>query len=416
MRDAAHAGKLWSKHWGLRAAALLALLTISFAALAACSDDDDQEQPAAAAAPAEQDQQDQPAPVQQQDEPQQEQPAPAQQQDEPQQQEQPAPAQQDEPQQQQQAQVQQQAEPQDEPQEEVRKDPIVFSNLNWTSAEVQNQIVGYIVQYGYQYPVDYIDGDTVSLWQGLLNGDTHVTIEIWPAQQQWIDELDDPDVIALLGDSLDENWEGWVIPQYVKDENPDLVSVTDIPDYIELFVTADSRGKARFISCIAGWACEQVNDQKFDAYNLRDSLHIVDPGSGAALFADLEATYSRGEPWLGYIWGPTKPTATLDLYRLEEPEWTQECWDADKGCAYPASEVRIAVASELLERAPDVVEFLRAWDYHAAEQVGTDIWMSDNDETPEAAALYYLRTYRDIWSALVPADVVDRVDAALTEE
>ncbi len=402
----ARTGKWMGKQLGLRAAALLALFAIAFGALAACSSDDDQEQPAAAATPAEQqDQQEQPAaqPEPQPEPQQQEQPAA---QPEPQQQQQEQPAAQPEPQQQQQEQPAQQ-------EDDSRKEPIIFSNLNWTSAEVQNQIVSYIVNNGYGYPVDLIDGDTVSLWQGLLNGDTHVTMEIWPAQQQWIDELEDDTVITLLGDSLDENWEGWVIPQYVKDENPGLVSVTDIPDYAELFVTADSRGRARFISCIAGWACEQVNEEKFDSYGLRDSLYIVDPGSGAALFADLEASYDRGDAWLGYIWGPTKPTATLDLYRLEEPEWTQECWDSGKACAYPASAVRIAVASELVDRAPDVVEFLRAWDFKASEQVGTDIWMSDNDETPEAAALYYLRTYRDVWTAFVPDDVAAKVDAAL---
>ena len=400
----ARTGKWMGKQLGLRAAALLALFAIAFGALAACSSDDDQEQPAAAATPAEQqDQQEQPAAQPEPEPQQQEQPAA---QPEPQQQQQEQPAAQPEPQQQQQEQPAQQ-------EDDSRKEPIIFSNLNWTSAEVQNQIVSYIVNNGYGYPVDLIDGDTVSLWQGLLNGDTHVTMEIWPAQQQWIDELEDDTVITLLGDSLDENWEGWVIPQYVKDENPGLVSVTDIPDYAELFVTADSRGRARFISCIAGWACEQVNEEKFDSYGLRDSLYIVDPGSGAALFADLEASYDRGDAWLGYIWGPTKPTATLDLYRLEEPEWTQECWDSGKACAYPASAVRIAVASELVDRAPDVVEFLRAWDFKASEQVGTDIWMSDNDETPEAAALYYLRTYRDVWTAFVPDDVAAKVDAAL---
>ena len=404
----ARTGKWMGKQLGLRAAALIALLAISLGALAACSSDDDQEQPAAAATPTEPQEQQQEQPAAQPD------PQP-----EPQQQEQPAA--QPEPQQQQQEQPAAQPDPQqqqDQPaqqEDDSRKEPIIFSNLNWTSAEVQNQIVSYIVNNGYGYPVDLIDGDTVSLWQGLLNGDTHVTMEIWPAQQQWIDELEDDTVITLLGDSLDENWEGWVIPQYVKDENPGLVSVTDIPDYAELFVTADSRGRARFTSCIAGWSCAQVNEKKFDSYGLRDSLYIVDPGSGAALFADLEASYDRGDAWLGYIWGPTKPTATLDLYRLEEPEWTQECWDSGKACAYPASAVRIAVASELVDRAPDVVEFLRAWDFKANEQVGTDIWMSDNDETPEAAAIYYLRTYRDIWSAFVPDDVAAKVDAALAD-
>ena len=402
------------KRLGLRITALLALCAVVWVALAACSSDDDQpqQQAAPAAAAEQQQQQEQPAPaVQQQDQQQ----AVAQQQEQQEQQAAPPAAQQQQQEQQQAvAQQQQQAEPQAEV-EAADKEVIVFSNLNWLSAEVQTQIVAFIVEHGYGYPTDLIDGDTVSLWQGLINGDTQVTMEIWPSQQPWIDDLE-PGVIELLGDSLDENWEGWVIPQYVKDENPGLVSVTDLPDYQDVFVTADSRGKARLVGCIAGWACEQVNANKVVAYGLEDVIDVIDPGSGAALFADLEAAYARGDAWLGYMWGPTKPTATLDLYRLEEPAWTEECWNGDQGCAYPSSEVRIAVNTSLLDRAPDVVDFLLAWDYSAAEQVATEIWMGDNDETPDAGALWYLRNNRDVWTQFIPADVAERVDAALAEE
>ncbi|MYA01955.1 MAG: hypothetical protein F4038_00230 [Chloroflexi bacterium] len=293
---------------------------------------------------------------------------------------------------------------------------IVFSDLNWTSSEIQVRAAAFITEHGYGYPVELQAGDTVSLFQGLINGDTHVTMEIWPAQQPWIDELEDPDIIALLGDSLDENWEGWVIPQYVKDANPGLVSVSDLPDYMELFVTADSRGRARFIDCVPGWACEQVNGNKVVAYGLEDVLELVKPGSGAALFEDLESTYARGEAWLGYMWGPTKPTATLDLYRLEEPEWTEECWNSDQGCAYPASEVRIAVYHTMLNDAPDIVEFLLAWDFAADVQVLSEIWMSDNNASPDEAAIWYLKSYPEVWSAYVTADAAAAVLAALAEE
>ncbi len=376
---------------------------------AACSSDDEQQQ-----AVAEQQQQDQQQAAETvQPEQQQQQ---AMQAEQPQQEQQAvAAAQQQAEQEEQAAQEQSQQQQQQQAMQAESKEPIVFSDLNWLSAEVQTRVVSYIVEHGYGYPTELIAGDTVSLWAGLTNNDTHVTLEIWPAQQPWIDELDEG-VIELLGDSLDENWEGWVIPQYVKDENPGLVSVFDLPDYQELFVTADSRGKARFVGCIAGWACELVNLNKVAAYDLEDVVDVVDPGSGAALFADLEGAYARGDNWLGYIWGPTKPTATLDLYRLEEPEWTEECWNGDQGCAYPSSEVRIAVNTSLLDRAPDVIEFLRAWDYSAAEQIDTEIWMGDNDETPDAGAIWYLQNHQDAWMARVPADVAERVLAALAEE
>ena len=401
-----------------RSVGLLGALAIAATViLSACSGDDDQQQQSAAQAQP-QEQQDQPQPAAQPEE-QQEQPQPAAQPEQQQEQPEPAAQQQDQPAQQQQAMQQQQDQPAQQQQQEMAAEDrptIIFSDLNWTSSEIQVRAAAFIVEHGYGYDVDMVAGDTTSLFQGLINGDTNVTMEIWPSQQPWIDDLEDPTIIEILGDSLDTNWEGWVVPQYVKDENPGLVSVSDLPDYMELFVTADSRGKARFVDCVPGWACEQVNGNKVVAYGLEDVLELIKPGSGAALFEDLESTYNRGEAWLGYIWGPTKPTATLDLYRLEEPEWSEECWNSDQGCAYPDSEVRIAVHRDLLEGAPDIVDFLLAWDFAASVQVESEIWLAENNATPDEAAIWYLVNNVDVWAAYVPADVAERVEAALAEE
>lgn len=295
------------------------------------------------------------------------------------------------------------------------KGQIIFSDLNWTSAEIQNRIAAYIVEKGYGYPTDLQSGDTVSLWQALVNGDTHVTMEIWPAQAEWLEDVE-PGTLVDLGTSLDQAWEAWVVPQYVKDENPGLVSVSDIPEYADLFVTAESRGKARFVDCVPGWACEQVNSAKIDAYGLRDVLEIQNPGSGAGLFADLEGAYARGDAWLGYIWAPTPPTVALDLYRLEEPPYSAECWAADKGCAYPPSDVLIMVHSSLPDRAPDVIAFLEKWDFPASDQIAAENWMGENNEDSNGAAIWYLRNRRDSWSAFVTADAAALIDAALAEE
>ena len=66
---------------------------------------------------------------------------------------------------------------------EVPKDTIVFSDLDWTSAQVQNRIAQYIVEHGYGYPTDVVFGGTLPLFQGLRGGDTHVTMEIWLPNQ-----------------------------------------------------------------------------------------------------------------------------------------------------------------------------------------------------------------------------------------
>ena len=295
------------------------------------------------------------------------------------------------------------------------KEPVIFSDLNWPSAEIQARVASYIVEHGYGYPVELVAGDTVSLWAALVNNDTHVTMEIWPAQQEWLLDVEEGTLLDV-GLSLDTGWEAWVIPQYLKDANPGLVSVTDIPEYAHLFVTGDSQGKARLVTCMPGWACEQVNAAKVEGYGLTDSVYLLNPGSGAGLFADLEAAYAKGEPWIGYMWHPTPLSVNLDLYILEEPAYSDECWSTDKACAYPEARVLIMVNNSLPERAPDVVEFLENWTFKAADQVATEFWMEENNEDSDAGSLWFLRNFRDVWASFVPDDVAEKVDEALADE
>ena len=44
---------------------------------------------------------------------------------------------------------------------EAEKEPIVFSDLNWTSAQFQNRVAQYIVEKGYGYPTDVVFGATL---------------------------------------------------------------------------------------------------------------------------------------------------------------------------------------------------------------------------------------------------------------
>ena len=68
---------------------------------------------------------------------------------------------------------------------------IVFSDLNWSSAQVQNRVAQYIVEKGYGYSTDVVFGSTLLYSRALHNGDTHVTLEIWlpnrsrPGMRRW---------------------------------------------------------------------------------------------------------------------------------------------------------------------------------------------------------------------------------------
>ena len=297
------------------------------------------------------------------------------------------------------------------------KETIIFSDLNWSSVELQTRIAQYIVEHGYDYPVDAIFGDTISMQVGLSNGDTHVSMEIWlPNQQAWWDKELKVGAVIPVGKSLDDNWQSaFVLPTYVVEQNPGLKSVSDLPEYMDLFVTPESGGKALLVGCLVGWACEIDNEAQVKAYGLEDVIELQNPGSQAALDAHITGAYEKGEPALFYYWGPTKIAAELDLTRLEQPAYSDACWAKDKGCAYPLARVLIAVHPSLIQRAPDVVEMLRKWDYTAAAQVAAEGWMAENEATSEEAAINFLKT-QNVWQGWVTGDAAAKVTAALAQE
>ena len=69
----------------------------------------------------------------------------------------------------------------------------------------------------------------------------------------------------------------------------------------------------------------------------------------------------------------------------------------------------------MITRAPEVVEFLRKWDFAAGTQVAAEGWMAENEATFEEAALWFLNN-DDVWTDWVPADVADQVKQALAEQ
>ncbi len=298
------------------------------------------------------------------------------------------------------------------------KEPIVFSDLNWTSAQVQNRVAQYIVEEGYDYPTDVVFGATLPLFNGLRNGDSHVTMEIWlPNQDEaWMEAQAAGEVISV-GESLGKDWQSaFVIPTYLQQQYPDLDSVDDLKDaqFKELFATAETGGKARLVSCVIGWACEEVNAQQVEGYGLADHVHVVNPGDGAAANADLYGAYETQEPWLGYQWGTNDPALILDLVRLEEPAYSDECWFTTKACAYEDATILIAVHPDMTTRAPDVVSMLRNWDFNIGVYKEVAGWLNDNpDAGANDAALWWLNNNTGVWSGWVTDEAADAINEAL---
>jgi len=308
----------------------------------------------------------------------------------------------------------------------AEKPQLVFGDASWASIQVHNRIAGFIVEHGYGYPAPkYVFGESLPTLQGMGKGDIDVLMEIWADnyKEAW-NKLLNEGKVKDLGSNFPDSTQGWYVPTYmikgdpergIEPVAPDLKSVEDLPKYWELFKDPEVPTKGRFHQSPPGWKCTEINEIKFETYGLSEYYNLFSTGSQTALAASMVSAYNKGEPWVGYYWEPTWVMGQLDMTLLEEPPYDEETWDENYGCAYPPSTVLIGINSELEEKAPEVVAFLKKYETTTAQVNAALAYMHNHGDDVEAAAIWFLKEYPDTWEKWIPEDVAAKVEKALDE-
>jgi glycine betaine/proline transport system substrate-binding protein len=305
----------------------------------------------------------------------------------------------------------------------LAKEKIVFGDMSWDSVRVQNRIVDFIITHGLDYETDFIPGGTPIMVQSLINGDIDIDMESWT---QNVQKLYDRGVaqgkIIDLGPSFPDSWQGWLVPTYIIEGDPqrgiepsapDLKSVDDLKDCWELFRDPEDPDKGRFYNAVAGWAVTEINEEKLAAYGLDEYYNGFVCGSGPALSGSMVAAYERGKPWVGYYWGPTWVLGQLDMTPLEEPAYDQQVWEDDYACAFPVVDVNILINHTLPERAPDVVEILKKYQTSMDKVNAMLAYMKNNEASYEQTAVWFSKNNTETWTKWVSPEVAAKVKAAL---
>ena len=299
-----------------------------------------------------------------------------------------------------------------------------FADINWDSVQVHNRIAGFILENGYGYKAEYLPGNTIPLFAGLTRGALDINMECWVEnQQEALDKALAAGKVIDLGSNFPNSWQGWLVPTYmikgdpargIKPLTPDLKSIEDLSKYWEVFKDPEDPSKGIFFSCVPGWGCEKINDKKFKTYGLDKHYNIFPPGSSAALAGSIAAACKKGKPWFGYYWAPTPIMGKYDLTPIAEPAFDKKVWDKDYGCEYPPVKVNIVVHKSLPQKAPDVYEFLKKYETNLEICNKFLAYMLDNkDSKPADAAVWFLKNYESLWTQWVPAEVAQKVKAAL---
>ena len=288
---------------------------------------------------------------------------------------------------------------------------VTMADASWDSILVHNRIVAFILENGYGgYSVDYIPGDTIPLFNGLASGDIDINMESWHTNFPEAYEREyNAGRIVNVGKNLPDGPQGWWVPRYMIEGDPErgiepmapnLRSVADLRDYVELFPDRENPGMGQVIFPPPGWAAVAISEEILEEFELTDVFTGFLPGSGTALAASMRGAYDRGDPWVGYYWEPTAIMYELDMVRLE-------------GSEFPAAEVDILMNTESAERLPEVRDFLSRYSTTVAMNNEFLNVLANEVDNAEQAAEWFLRNREDVWTEWVSDEVAANVRAAL---
>lgn len=305
---------------------------------------------------------------------------------------------------------------------------VTIAAMNWQSAEVLGSLDEFILREGYGCNATVISGDTVPTITSMVErGDPDV------APEGWIDlvpelltrGLEEGRIIAGAIAITDGAVQGWWIPSYIVEANPDIETIDDALQHPELFPDPEDADRGAIHNGPQGWGGTVVTSQLYKAYDAEEAgFRLVDTGSSAGLDGSIARAYEREEGWIGYYWSPTALLGRYDMVKLDhgvpldEAEWERcntilECPDPQKN-DWPADTVQTLMTADFAERAgDDIVEYFntRAWD--SATVNALMAWMTDNQATGEDGARYFLQNNEEIWTEWVTPEAADNIRAAL---
>ena len=295
---------------------------------------------------------------------------------------------------------------------------------------LNNAIFAFVVENGYGYPVEEVVQTTPVLKETLPKGEVDLNLEGWQHNiPDWYTEHTGHGNLVNLGMNYEGGPQYYLIPEWVA-EQYGIRSVFDLPDHWEVFRDPEDPSKGLFYNGVLGWESTKINLVKLEAYGLTRFYNPEVTGSAQALEGALDEAQKGTRPVIGYYWSPAPLNAAYNWHILEEPPYTEACWDKvtaatldeglrpiDEACAFPDSPIDKLAHKGFLSKAPDVVDMLRKMQVGLGPLNGTLAWAWENDVRDwKVGAVQYLRNNEERWRMWVTPDAYEDIKEALDSE
>ena len=195
-------------------------------------------------------------------------------------------------------------------------DPIIIVQNNWTSQLVLSTVVGKVLE-DIGYTVEYAPSDSQLQFKAIADGDMHFQVEAWEGSMKAAFEkavAEDGMIDAGAHNAVTR--EEWWVPAYVAERCPGLPDWKALDKCAEIFATAETKPKGRFVGPPADWGKNYA--ERVQA--LKMNFEAINVGQAATLWAELDAAVAKKEPIVLFNWTPNYIEAKYEGMFIDFPE------------------------------------------------------------------------------------------------
>ena len=214
---------------------------------------------------------------------------------------------------------------------EDSSEPIVIPTHNWSSQVVMAYVIGGIFE-NLGNNVEYVPADSNAVYEAIRNGDVTISHEVWQSTfgKSFYNAIEKGGVIDA-GTHDASTLEEMGVPQYVIEKNlcPGLPNWEALKDCQEVFATADSGGKGRWLEGPQSWHGDLM-PERIKALGIDDKYVVKFAGGADAIWAELESAKKEGRGIITFNWTPNFTDADGFVF-IEFPPYYDGCRIADGG-------------------------------------------------------------------------------------
>ena len=284
--------------------------------------------------------------------------------------------------------------------------PIVIPTHNWSSQVVMAYVIGGIFE-SMGNNVEYVPADSQAVYEAIRSGDVTISHEVWQSSfgKSFYNAMAKGGVIDA-GTHAAMTLEEMGVPTWVieKDLCPGLPNWEALKNCKDVFATADSGGKGRWLEGPQSWHGDLM-PVRVDALGLGDDYVVKFAGGADALWADLAAAKKEGRGTIIFNWSPNF-TDDEGFTFIEFPEYTDGCRKADGGdgsCGSPKGWLKKAANYKFPKTHPAAYTAFSRMSF-TTTQIGQMAALVDIDKlSHEDAAKSWLADNEGVWKPFTGA-------------